>query len=512
MPSFLARNFVLPLCALAGAALGLEGHALAAPADPLNRPPAVTTVYQLPRPDYDPPGIVLGSFLLSPLFDENLSGNDNIYASDRALASDLIYTNSEALTIASQWPLNSVTARLFHAHDLYADHGTENANSWTLEGGARLAVSEGGFLQLDAGITQQPQKRNSPEADRQALRRPLYNSIPASVSYSQDWGRWNNRLEVGMLQTAYISAAQASRNGIQMRYRDRLSYAVGGNTWLFLQGAYSTHHWNVRSSLRDFDTITGMAGVTFQIADLVDLDFGAGVVRQSYDYSSFSDLVTPSLNGHLTWNITPLTTILVSADRSVTGLETFCDGGLSNPACLAIPPGLATTIDQIYLATAPQVVKSFCDFKNNQHPVCPPNPLPATFLTFSQLYPTLAKAGVASVCQAFQSFPICSGPLFNTSLRGTLEVTSAEIAVQHEFWHNILGQLRFRYERDKFDPVDLVNDNYNVEVSARFPLNRFLELNASYNLNIRTANQDLLLYNSGPYQGNLVSLQLKAAL
>ena len=96
--------------------------------------------------------------------------------------------------------------------------------------------------------------------------------------------------------------------------------------------------------------------------------------------------------------------------------------------------------------------------------------------------------------------------------RGALEVTSAEVGVQHEFWHNILGQARFRFEQDKFDPVDLVDRNYSVDLGARFLLNQNMELDMSYVLNTRTANQNIFLYNSGPYQANAVSLTLKAAL
>lgn len=512
MPA-LARQFATPLrglgwLALAGVLLTI-GRAWSAE-DAMNRPPLVTPVYQLLRPAYDPPGIMLGSFLLSPSFDQELVGNDNIFASGHDIAGDLIFTTGQDLKIASQWSRDSVTAHLYHAHDLYARHPTENANSWGLEGGVRLGVSEGGALQLEAGIVQQPQQRNNPEADRSALARPIYNTIPASLSYSQDVGRWNNRMEAGVIQTAYIASAEASRNGIQARYRDRLSYRMTGDTWSFLQVAYSTHHWNVRSALRDFDTLTAMAGVTVQIPDLVDLDLGAGVVRQHYDYAGFSELVTPSFNGHLTWNILPLTTILVTADRSVTGLETFCNDGLANPACLALDPAALTTLNSVYNDVAPRVRDNICRITPG-NPVCA-GPLPASFLAFDDRFPTLGNQVLARICDFTPAIRACTGSIFNTGLRGTLEVTSAEITVQHEFWHNILGTVRFRYEKDRFDPVALVDDNYSVDVGARFLLNRYLELNASYVMNKRTANQPLLLYNSGPYQADIVTLQLKAAL
>jgi hypothetical protein len=135
--------------------------------------------------------------------------------------------------------------------------------------------------------------------------------------------------------------------------------------------------------------------------------------------------------------------LTASANRTVTGLETFCDGVTISPACSVLSGGELTALQ---------------------------------------------------------------------SQRGALDVSSAELGLQHEFWHNLLGQLRFRFEQDKFDPVDLMDRNFAVNLGARILVNRNMELDISYDLNIRTANQDLLLYNSGPYHANMVSLALKAAM
>ncbi len=51
-----------------------------------------------------------------------------------------------------------------------------------------------------------------------------------------------------------------------------------------------------------------------------------------------------------------------------------------------------------------------------------------------------------------------------------------------------------------------------MNANGRFLVNQNLELDLSYTHNIRDANKDLVLYNSGPYSENLVSLTAKAAL
>jgi hypothetical protein len=407
------------------------------------RPPAVTPVYQLPRPSYDSPKIMLGSFLLAPSFTETMAGNDNIFANDRHLVSDLIVTTAEDLSIRSQWLSDSVSLHAYHSHEWYTGHVTENANTYGLEGGFRFDVTKNAAVELSTGIEQQPQLRNSPQADRQSLTRPLYNTIPVSMRYTQDWGRWHNSFEAGFIQTAYIRQADDSRSAIQARYHDRLSFALSGVTWSFLQLSYSAQDWKLNPGRRNFDTFSALGGLNVQIEDLVDVELGAGVLRQGYNFSSFDDLVTPIFSGRLNWNISPLTTLSASANRTVTGLETFCDTVTVSPACTVLSGGALTAL---------------------------------------------------------------------ASQRGALEVSSAEVGIQHEFWHNLLGQVRFRFEQDKFDPVDLVDRNFAVNLGGRILVNRNMELDISYDLNIRTANQNILLYNSGPYQANMVSLALKAAM
>ena len=405
------------------------------------RPGVVTPLYRMKRPSYDAPGIEIGDFLATPVFSENLAGDDNIFVSGKNPGGDLIFTSSEDLNLQSQWLRDSAQLNLHHAHDAYTKHPTENANTYGVDGNLRFDIAAEGSLELSAGFLQQPQKRNSAQADSRSLARPIYNTIPVSAAYTQDWGRWHNDLKVEISRTAYISQTDAARSAIQSRYHERLSFALTGDAWSFLQVAYATQDWRLNPALRNFDTVTAMAGFKVQLTDVVDVDMGAGVLRQHYLFAGFDDLVEPTFSAHLIWNIQPLTTLSAAADQTVTGLETFCDHTPGNPAC-AVAPGLP-------------------------------------------------GAG---------------------NLRGALEVTSAQVGLQHEFWHDILGEVRFRFEQDRFDPTDLVDRNYSALLGARFLLTRNLEVDASYVFNTRTANQDILLYNSGAYQANTVSLTLKAAL
>src|SRR5262249_60830466 len=92
--------------------------------------------------------------------------------------------------------------------------------------------------------------------------------------------------------------------------------------------------------------------------------------------------------------------------------------------------------------------------------------------------------GLETTCDNASINPGCAALPRNTlsnlgTRRGALETSSATIGIQHEFWHDILGQVRFRFEGDKFDPVDLVDQNYGVDLGTRILVNRNLELDVS---------------------------------
>ena len=85
--------------------------------------------------------------------------------------------------------------------------------------------------------------------------------------------------------------------------------------------------------------------------------------------------------------------------------------------------------------------------------------------------------------------------------------------MQHEFWHDILGQARFRYQRDHFDFNGLTDKTYVFGVNARYLINRFLEADFDYTYRRRSANLPAdRTFNSGPFTENVVSLTLKGAL
>jgi hypothetical protein len=244
-----------------------------------------------------------------------------------------VSTTSETLSSASQWLHHSLSGRLFASQQFYANHSAEDAYTLGAEGSVRLDLSADSSLRVDGAFAQRPQLRATPEADANATGRAIYNTASGAVSYSWRRDKWTNRAEVEIRKTAYTSQHDASRSGTQYVYSDRVGRDLLGYLNLFIDGAYAQHDWLRRGDLRNFDLLTGLVGGRFQIPSIFDAEIGVGVMRQDFTHAAFRTLVTPTFAFEMTWNVMPLTSIIVSGDRTVVGTETFC-GGLPS-ACAA---------------------------------------------------------------------------------------------------------------------------------------------------------------------------------
>lgn len=410
---------------------------------PRESTPETVPTYEIARPDYDRPGVLLDDFRLYPSVTENAKYDDNIFASNRRVAADFVNTTAEELAFTSDWSRDRVSGRLFTAQQVYAAHPGEDADTYGAEASGRLDVTRDSFFRLDGGFVQQPQLRASPEASTNKTGRPIFNNGTAALNFFQRFNHLAERVQASFARVDYVTSGNESRNATTQDYKDRVSYDLSEELSVFVQAGYSVRDWDKRPSERNFDTLTGLVGVTAEIPTVLEGEIGVGVLRQGYANDEFSTLVTPVASGHLLWNVLPLTSILASIDRTVTGTETFC--GAQKGSCQ--PAGSAQPI--------------------------PPG------------------GGV----------------------RNTLETTMAQVGVQHELWHDLLGATNFRYERNAFGFNDATFDTYSVSANARYMINRNLEADLDYSFQMRDASRpNDTTFNSGAFSENIIVVSIKAGL
>jgi hypothetical protein len=292
---------------------------------PRESTPDTLPVYEMKRPGYDPEGILYRSFLFSPSATEAGKYDDNIFASRRRVESDYVNTTGEELGAASQWSRHSLSGRLFAAQELYALHPGENANTFGADASGRLDITQDSFLRFDGGFIEQPQSRASIEAAVGTAERPIYDTGTSGINFYQRFNHLVERAQYHFTRIDYVTSGNESRNSITNAVNDRLSYDFSGELATFVQAGYSLRDWDLRPAERNFDSLTGLVGVTVSIPTVLEAEVGIGVLRQSYSNDQFATLVTPVFNGHVLWNVLPLTSLIASFSRDVTGTENFCN-------------------------------------------------------------------------------------------------------------------------------------------------------------------------------------------
>jgi len=453
LPVLLARAAIVAAVALAVLATCLTAPAKA---QQLSWPPEVPLdtlpVYQTPRPEYAALGITFGSFLFKPVASHKITYDDNIFASDVRKDLDLVNTVTEDMTFASQWSRHFLTLDLHSDQEIYAFHPQENANTNLAHIAARYDLTESSFLQLDGIGGQEPDLRANPVALR-TDERPIYNNWGGTLNYFQRFGLFVEQFQMGINQVDYLQPQEIFLSYVAESYGDRLSFDHGGPLVPFIEVSYVPNNQKFHPDKQSFQNLTGLTGIHAHIASVLDAEIEAGLLRETYNNPDFDPLFRPVVAGKLLWNATPLTSVIAAVGRTYSGVESFCN---------SVPP--------------------ICQIDSS--------------------------GNVESVTSLASS----SSATFETH-RSSLEATTLKLALQHEIWHNLLGEVDLEYIHDVFDLNNLVDNIYTVAGNMRYLINRNAEVEASYQYRERFANLPHdFTFNSGPYAENILSFSVKLKL
>src|SRR5262245_16215945 len=75
--------------------------------------PPLKSVFQRPRPDYDPNGLRLGGFLLYPELSVQSVYDSNVFADENHTHDDVIFTATPAFRLQSDWNVHMLGAEGF---------------------------------------------------------------------------------------------------------------------------------------------------------------------------------------------------------------------------------------------------------------------------------------------------------------------------------------------------------------------------------------------------------------
>jgi hypothetical protein len=421
------------LCVSACALMVASGYAVAqiptpVPAYPGNAlgPAAVgpegTTVLNRPRPDYDPLGIRLGSFIVHPSVGVSETFDSNVFATQTNTKSDFYTTENPGVSVASDWNRHSLAFNATGQFKQYATHSSEDVNNAATDMRGRYDIANGQYFIADAGYALQHEDRASPDSTTNQIQPTEYHVTGAYLAYVHELTRIGFRVD-GTI-TSYDFNSQFTSTGVLVpeNDRDRIEYVLAPRAsyefvpgyQAFVRGVGNIRRYNQQDqTLLHPDpanfTITNPSarrnsagwevdvGTAIEITRIITAEIYAGFLHQEYQSPLYTNNNSPAFGGNLLWNVTPLTSIKGAFSQSVA--ET-----------------------------------------------------------------TLVVAT-----------PTAANPFAETAASGSRE-TNVQLTVEHELLRNVLLTGSVGYVHDDYRGISRVDDTYGGAIGARYLMNRNIRL------------------------------------
>ena len=98
------------------------------------------TVASRARPEYDPPGVRAGSFVLHPLLEEGLGYDDNLFGNNELQRGSWLIGTHPSLLVGSDWSRDSVVGYVGLDDLRYPDQPEQSQTNWTALLGGTIAI------------------------------------------------------------------------------------------------------------------------------------------------------------------------------------------------------------------------------------------------------------------------------------------------------------------------------------------------------------------------------------
>jgi len=276
------------------------------------------TVFQRPRPDYDPIGVKVGGFTLHPFVEISETYNDNVFATNNDESDDFYTTVRVGGSLDSNWSRHSLGVAAYGSIDRYWDLTSEDSEEWGVSMTSRADLSNSDTLRastrFDRVIVGRGDPENTGNQDPEEL-----NRTSAQLGYQHRF----NRIAIGILGTVrrsdYVAGQDRDQDRTEGRIATRVGYVPSPNVSFFVEPFFSTRQYDRREDFggleRDADEIGAFIGSRYDITGIITGETSIGYYTVSYDDNRVDDANGLAIRSLTNWNITPLTTIIGRVSR-----------------------------------------------------------------------------------------------------------------------------------------------------------------------------------------------------
>lgn len=285
-----------------------------------------------------------GAFLFSPELRGSVEFNDNIFATSSNEESDIVLVVNPTLGVQSTWSRHALTADLSATQREYLDFGDESVFNYSAGVGGRLDVVRGTWFDGGLRYSDNSEPRTSAGFAGQAAKPIEYDQFDSFVGFTREFGRYRAGAEAEFSSFDYDDTALFGGAVADQDYRDRDDmtltvrgdYAVSPDTSWFVRASYEEEKYDLSppdpDALIDRDSsgYTAQVGADFDIRHVARGEVGVGYMSRDYDDPGQGTQEGASVSAAVEWFPTQLTTVGVSATRSIEASAIAGSAGRTN--------------------------------------------------------------------------------------------------------------------------------------------------------------------------------------
>ncbi|MBC7102844.1 MAG: outer membrane beta-barrel protein [Parvibaculum sp.] len=287
------------------------------------------SVMERARPGYDAAGIRAGGFMVYPTASVTEAYEDNIYATPTNETDDFVTTLRAGVAVNSTWSRHALNLNAGLAQQFYADNGDEDRFDWNVGAGGALDITSMTALSGSLSYAQRHEDRGDPSSPAAANEPIEYTLFTGTAALSQNFARMTATVGGEYLDYDYDDSATAGGGPIDQDFRDReefiervrLAYNVSPDTNIYVEGQLDQREYKEApippAQVRDSEGMQVVVGSEFRLTNLAQGGAYVGYQERDYDAATFGDTDGLAYGANVDWFVTPLTTVIFTADQSV---------------------------------------------------------------------------------------------------------------------------------------------------------------------------------------------------
>lgn len=281
------------------------------------------SVLTRPRPEIDPLGVRAGSFLIFPRLSVGAEYDDNIFAEEDDEEDDFIFTVTPRIAAESQWSRHELEVAADGEFGFFLNNDESDYQDYGVSVGGQLDITRDAALVASLGLAQEHEDREDPDDTGEEEVTQLFEG-DLDILYRQEFARFFVQPSLRFDRLDFDDVDDVNnddRDRLRSRGGLRLGYNLSPRIGVFVEGDYVLVRYDQTPDDggvdRDSDGFSVELGTELDLTGILFGEVAVGYSERSYDDDELEDFGGVTASTGLTWNVTPLTSIIATADVGI---------------------------------------------------------------------------------------------------------------------------------------------------------------------------------------------------